>query len=220
MYHAPHPQLHQTRRVQRLLNGSELGTLAGIADPFLAVTIFSSIATSARLEPAQCHEAVSYIPGQGLRWSIADGGVSHLNSGVAGRSGFHILFALPSGAQIRENLHVDFANDDIPAVIFRHAEVKVLAGRYHGLLGPVMSPVIRPLIMDVMIDREAELMLPVSEGHSALVYVFGGAAAVGLTLVDCDRAAVLSDGNLIRLISGAEPVRALVMTAQPLGLNC
>ena len=114
--------------------------------------------------------------------------------------------------------HIEIAPEDIPCVIYpkSKSEVKVLAGRYHGLIGPISPPTTQPMILDVRLTPEAEITLPVPESHVGFVYVYEGAMAVERALLNRGQAGILGDGNVLTLVAGALPCRALVLTARVL----
>ncbi|MGZ3298815.1 MAG: hypothetical protein ACXU8U_11870 [Asticcacaulis sp.] len=104
------------------------------------------------------------------------------------------------------------AGDDVPAVIFKDAEVRVLSGRFHGLLGPISGEAgARPLVCEVLLKVEAEMVLPAVQG--GLVYAIEGAVAVGRTLINQGQTGILDEyGDMLAIVAGGEPARVLVMT--------
>ncbi len=240
MFMSAYPQVHRARRVSRLVraipSGNVTATMAeagGFLDPIL---MFEEISTTEALDDRSFRgvEAVTYMLQGRLRHGgsyghgeVEEGGVLWL---TAGRGVTHAQAPLPSndgvrGARLRlaastaegaaTPSHRDIPAEDIPAVIFKSAEVRMLAGQFHGLIGPIM-PAARPFIADVQLKREGEVALDIPEGYQGLVYVFEGGVAIEQTLVNPGQAAVLEDGNLLNLVAGGDGARALVVMARPL----
>jgi redox-sensitive bicupin YhaK (pirin superfamily) len=155
----------------------------------------------------------------GAQWMTAGRGIVHseMPEQADGRMhGFQLWLNLAAADKMVEPAWRDIDADDIPAVIFRNAEVRLLAGRYHGLKGPVDSRATRPLIADISLAAEAEVVLPIPEDHAGFVYVFEGGVAVAQTLINPGEAGLLTAGNVVTLVAGGAPARALVVTGKPL----
>jgi redox-sensitive bicupin YhaK (pirin superfamily) len=59
------------------------------------------------------------------------------------------------------------------------ARVRVIAGEYDRIKGPVTEIAIKPLYMDITLDSGAEIDLPTKLGHFVIAYVFEGAGCFG-----------------------------------------
>ena len=158
----------------------------------------------------------------GVQWLSMASGVIHSEltqpDAVTGRGhGFRLWINLPGREKkLAPHWHA-IAPEDIPAVIFKDAEVRVLAGRYHGLQGPVAPPTTRPFIADVLLKPDAEVTLPVPLGHQGFVFAFENGVAVGETLVNRGQAGILGDfGDRLTLAAGQNGARVLVVTGAPL----
>jgi len=130
--------------------------------------------------------------------------------------GFQIWLNLPASEKMLAPTYRDFAARDIPAVIFEQAEVRLLAGQFHGLIGPVAPPSTQPFIADVILGQEGEISLPLPEDNEGFVYVFEGGVAVENTLVNVGQAGFLDRGSRIELVAGQNGARALIVTAKPI----
>jgi len=159
----------------------------------------------------------------GVQWLSMARGVSHAEraqvDAETGRGhGFRLWINLPAAEKMLPPQWRAIAPDEIPAVIFKDAEVRVLAGRYHGLQGPVTPPTTKPFIADVLLKPDAEITLPVPHGHRGFIYAFENGVAVGKTLVNQGQAGILGDiGDRVTLAAGQSGGRALLVTGAPLG---
>jgi hypothetical protein len=59
--------------------------------------------------------------------------------------------------------------------------------------------------------------VPVSAGHTAVIYVFDGAARSGKASLPKGTLAVLGDGTRIRVTAGTEGAALLLIAGRPLG---
>lgn len=156
----------------------------------------------------------------GVQWLTAASGLMQTEMPVpqdGALQGFQIWLNLPASEKRLAPAYRDFAARDIPAVIFEQAEVRLLAGQFHGLLGPVTPPSTQPFIVDVILGDEGEISLPIPEGNEGFVYVFKGGVAIERTLVNAGQAGFLSSGSRLDLVAGQMGARALVVTARPIG---
>ncbi len=160
------------------------------------------------------------VPTGGLHQMVVGRGSVHTEDAVPVRGilhGFQVYLNLPAAEKLQAPHDNIFDAADIPSVIFGNAEIHVIAGRYHGLMGPVVSQATQPLMLDITLQPEAEVVLPVPDGYAALAYVFEGGVAIEQVLVDTGDIAVLTTGTVLKLAAGATASRVLVLAAKPLG---
>ncbi len=224
-------------KLKRVIGGEALPDL----DPFLAFDELTAT-TAEGIDggfPGQTHrgfESITYVTRGRLRYSdnsgcesvIGTGGAQWLTSG-RGRvhsempeladgevQAFQLWLNLPAAEKMQPPVFRAIDAVDIPAVIFPKAEVRVIAGRYHGLLGPVAPPATQPFIAEVVLKAEGELILPVDEAYDGFIYVYEGGVAVGQTLISHGQAGILDRGDVLNLTAGQVGARLLVLTASPL----
>jgi len=163
------------------------------------------------------------ITSGGIQWLTMAGGIVHAEDTrpdpITRRGhGFRLWINLPAGEKALPPRWRSIAAADIPAVIFKEAEVRVVAGRYHGLEGPVAPPTTKPFIADVLLQPDGEITLPIPGGHQGFVYAFENGIAIGESLVNRGQAAILGHvGDRLTLTAGQKGGRALVVTGAPLG---
>ena len=154
-----------------------------------------------------------------VQWLTSGSGIVHseMPEVVDGAvHGFQLWLNLPAAEKSQPAAYRDIQAVDVPAVIFSKAEVRVLAGKYHGLMGPLTPPTTQPFIVDVSLKAEGELTLPILEDHEGFIYVFDGGVAVEQSLINAGQAGILEHGNLLNLAAGQTGARLLIVTARPL----
>ena len=162
------------------------------------------------------------IKGGGVQWLSMARGVIHsehttTDAETGQGHGFRLWINLPAKEKMLAPQWRAIEAEDIPAVIFKDAEVRVLAGRYHGLLGPVAPPTTKPFIADISLKPDAEITLPVPSGYQGFIYPFEHGVAVGETLLNRGQAGILADdGDRVTLTAGQDGARALLVAGIPL----
>jgi quercetin 2,3-dioxygenase len=168
------------------------------------------------------HEGV-LVPG-GVQWMTAGRGIVHseMPEQQEGRMrGFQLWLNLPAKDKMCPPAYQEFGPERIPVVSpARGVHVKVIAGRVGTVIGPVVQPATDPTYLDIELNGQASFVQALPPGHSAFIYVFEGELAVGsgatLAHLPKQTLAVLGAGLKVRLQSGAETVRAILVAGCPL----
>jgi len=161
----------------------------------------------------------------GVQWMTAGRGVIHseMPEQESGRMrGFQLWINLPAAEKMGDPGYRDIPPEAIPTrTLAGGIVVKVIAGRFEHagevVTGAVEKVATAPLYLDLELPADSALTLPVTPGHTALVYVYDGAVIVAGLPVPAQRLAVLGDGDAVVLEGGAEGGRALLLAARPLG---
>ncbi len=199
------------------------GTISG-AFPETPHRGFESLAyvLEGRLSHDDTRGNVGDVTAGGIQWLTMASGLIHAEhtqpDAETGRGhGFRLWINLPACEKMLEPQWQAIAAEDIPAVIFKTAEVRVLAGRFHGLEGPVSPPTTRPFIADVVLKPDGEVTLPIPLGYRGFIFAIDQGVAVGETLVNRGQAGILGDfGDELTLTAGQTGARVLVVSGAPL----
>jgi redox-sensitive bicupin YhaK (pirin superfamily) len=177
-----------------------------------------------------------------IQWMTAGRGIIHqeMPTGDAdGRMhGFQLWANLPSSLKMTAPRYQDVQATDVPVTVEDDGtEVRIVCGHYRGKRGPVHDIAAKPVYLDIWIPTRKRKVLPVETTSHAFAYVFAGArkfcnasqplavptepagwadptppaAAYNRTLVLFDR------GDEIEIEAGADGVRFLLVSGQPLG---
>ncbi|GGZ25035.1 pirin family protein [Asticcacaulis endophyticus] len=130
--------------------------------------------------------------------------------------GFQLWLNLPAKEKMLDPKYQDIPAATIPEITYDDAHLKVIAGEYRHLKGPIASPTTQPFIVDVTLKADGDIGLPVPVDHDGFVYVFDGAVEIDHTVVTKGQAAVLTAGQSLVLTAGSDGARALVVTGKPL----
>src|SRR5580704_2237153 len=166
-----------------------------------------------------------------VQWMTAARGIIHseMPQQTEGRMrGFQLWINLPAKEKMKPAHYRDIAARDIPVLELAAGAIKVIAGTVtlegRTVSGPVNSPneplSTDPLYLDLHLRAGGEIVVPVTRGHHALVYVYEGEARIGpkagAQTVPQRAAGVLSDGEDVGIQAGAHGARLLLLAGRPL----
>lgn len=166
------------------------------------------------------HEGV-VGPGD-VQWMTAGKGILHSETPeqVAGlMHGFQLWINLPGKKKLAKPSYAEVPAAQIPVVTTAEGhQVKVIAGSWHDVTGPLQRPDTHPLYLDIQLNNEQPLFVPIPASHNALVYVVSGEPVVGGQRVTARRMAVLENNPQATgvLLQGQPGEQLLVLSGQPL----
>jgi redox-sensitive bicupin YhaK (pirin superfamily) len=161
-----------------------------------------------------------------VQWMTAGRGILHeempqRHNGVL--EGFQLWVNLPAKDKMMHPRYQDVPAARIP-VVERDGgiHIRVIAGEVDGVPGPVTDIVADPLFLDVVIPPHSRFIQVVERRHTALAYVFEGAGTLGLadgsagTDIRATQLAIFGDGDFLKVQTGDEVVRFLLIAGKPL----
>jgi redox-sensitive bicupin YhaK (pirin superfamily) len=143
-----------------------------------------------------------------VQWMTSGRGIMHEEMPQRGPNGlvngFQLWVNLPAAEKMSTPRYQEVTADSIPAAEVGGAHVRVVAGEYTGVIGPVTEISARPLYMDVILEPGAEIRLTVPEDHQAVAYIFEGEGVFGgdEILVEAVRMIVFGGGEVIQARGG------------------
>ena len=223
-------------KLNRVIGGPDLPQL----DPFLLLDEFRSDDAADYLagfpeHPHRGFETVTYMlagrmrhrdnqvntgllgPGS-VQWMTAGRGIVHSEmpeqeNGLM--QGFQLWVNLPAKDKMTAPRYQDIEPGRIPEVESTGARVRVIAGSYRGVRGPVQADATAPLYLDVFLeDGEFEAAVPVE--HNAFVYVYEGSLELAGRAVTRGELAVLRGGDKVAASAGAAGARFILVAGRPL----
>lgn len=161
-----------------------------------------------------------------VQWMTSGRGILHEEMPRRGPSGliigFQLWVNLPAALKMSQPRYQEISADSIPMVDEDGARLRVVAGEYSGVSGPVTEIAARPLYLDVALERGAQIHLPLAADHFALAYVFEGEGFFGVEsdrsgeFVQAVRMLVLEDGDAFSVRAGEAGVRFMLMAGAPI----
>lgn len=161
-----------------------------------------------------------------VQWMTSGRGILHEEMPRRGPEGtiygFQLWVNLPAALKMTTPHYQEVNAQSIPTDKKDGVKVRLVAGEYSGISGPVTEIAAQPLYMDVTLEPGTTFTQAIPDGHTAVVYVFegqasfGGANEQGAEFVQSVRMAVLSDGESLRVQTGTtDPVRFMLMAGAP-----
>jgi hypothetical protein len=162
-----------------------------------------------------------------VQWMTSGRGILHEEMPRRGPDGviqgFQLWVNLPAAQKMSAPRYQEITADSIPALEQGGARVRLVAGAYAGMTGPVTEIAAQPIYLDVELEAGAGFRLPLPAGHTAVAYVFEGKGTFGSsggseTIDATPRMVVLEGGDEVHAQASAEtPMRFMLMAGAPFG---
>lgn len=215
-------------------------------DPFLMLDMFSSDKPDDYIagfppHPHRGFETVTYmldgkmlhrdhmgneglLKSGGVQWMTAGRGVIHeerpqQESGLM--RGFQLWVNLPAAEKMKPAAYQNIEPEEVVEIVEPKVQMRLVAGQLtrEGKLytGPVGGISTQPMFVDIKMEPNASLDLPLDKGLHGFVYLFEGAVNLNEQLIPFESAAELSDGDRLVLKTSDSAARLLLIAAKPLG---
>ena len=156
-----------------------------------------------------------------MQWMTAGGGIMHeeMPRGVNDHmEGFQIWVNLPAKLKMCSPRYQEIKAADIPTASPDNViKVKVIAGEFAGVHGPVTEIAADPTYLDVELDAGVRFRQGIPAGHTAFAYLFQGDGDFGGKTLEATRLVIFGDGNQVEVTAGKQGARFLLVSGKPLG---
>jgi redox-sensitive bicupin YhaK (pirin superfamily) len=136
--------------------------------------------------------------------------------------GFQLWVNLPAALKMSQPRYQEVSEDSIPIVERDGAKVRVVAGEFDGVQGPVAEIAANPVYFDVQLSPATQFVQPIPEGHTTVAYVFNGRGAFGLDAdnlgenVEAVNMVVFNDGDQLKVQAPPDAsVRFMLIAGKP-----
>jgi quercetin 2,3-dioxygenase len=218
----------------------------GLLDPFLLLDFFGSddpkdFMAGFPWHPHRGIETVTYmldgkvehgdsmgnsgVIGKGdIQWMTAGSGIIHQEMPKSDGSrmyGFQLWVNLPASHKMIAPRYQDIPAATVPEVVLDNkVKVKVIAGKYNGVTGPVTNIIADPEYFDVEMPANAEFIADISPEYTAFAYVFEGEASFDESRTDplhAGKGALFGHGPQLRATTGEKGARFILISGKPIG---
>ena len=165
----------------------------------------------------------------GVQWMTAGRGIIHseMPQQENGRMrGFQLWINLPANEKMKPAGYRDIPATDVAELeLTGGGTIRVVAGRLDiggrrvaGAVNADREMATDPIYLDVTLQADASVAIPLPESHTACIYVFEGDLGVGSPgkRLETHSAGILSGGDSVLLSARASGCRALVLAGKPL----
>ncbi len=155
------------------------------------------------------------------QWMTAGSGIIHqeMPKRVEGAMrGFQLWANLPSSNKMMNPRYRDLKESGIPEVRTDEGiRVKIIAGEFGGVQGPIKEIVTEPEYLDVFIPPKTEFRHIIMKDHTVMAYVFEGQGIFSQDkLIESDRLVIFDKGNEIVVSTGDCSTRFLLISGKPI----
>jgi quercetin 2,3-dioxygenase len=134
--------------------------------------------------------------------------------------GFQLWVNLPAAQKMSQPRYQEVKENSIPCVEEQGVSVRVVAGEYQGVKGPVTEISAQPVYMDVTLQPGVEFRLPVPEKDQVIAYLFEGEAGFGEPeeFAQAISMVVFEEEDEVRVQAGpGSEARFMLMAGAPFG---
>lgn len=181
------------------------------------------------------------ISGGGVQWMTAGSGVIHEEMPSGNErgevAGFQLWANLPASEKMMPPRYRDIRSSEIPVLrLDNGVEIRIICGGYAQSTGPVSGIAIDPEYLDITLPPNASFTHGMPGGRKAFAYVIGGKGVFcnqdepfgydteGVSYFDMESSALAENGTLvlfgdgesITITTGADPLRMLLISGNPL----
>ena len=164
-----------------------------------------------------------------IQWMTAGSGIYHQEMPLGDLSGkmygFQLWANLPKKNKMINPKYRGIIAKDIPEVTKENGIIiKIIAGSYEGISGPIKDVVINPEYFDITIPKGIEHIQDTIKDYCVMFYIFEGAGYIE-TLIDGsvehkkieNRNMILfEEGEKIKIIAGETDLRFLMISGKPI----
>lgn len=161
-----------------------------------------------------------------VQWMTSGGGIMHeempRRSPEGNVYGFQLWVNLPAALKMSQPRYQEVSEDSIPIAERDGAKVRVVAGEFDGVQGPVAEIAANPVYFDVQLNPATQFVQPIPEGHTTVAYVFKGKGTFGLDAdnlgenVEAVHLVVFNDGDQLKVQAPPDAsVRFMLIAGAP-----
>ena len=161
-----------------------------------------------------------------VQWMTSGRGILHEEMPQPGPlgtiMGFQLWVNLPAAEKMSQPRYQEVTAQEIPTVENQGARVRIVAGEYQGVNGPVTEIAAQPIYMDVTLEPGVEFQLPVTAGHTTMAYIFEGEGTFSLDsagighLIPAVHLVVFGEGDQLFVRAGTSTeMRFMLMSGAP-----
>lgn len=159
-----------------------------------------------------------YLAPGSIQWMTAGRGIIHeempqQEDGMLW--GFQLWVNLPARDKMTDPRYQDIPPQDIPEQSFEAGLVRILAGHYQGIAGPVQGIATEPNFFDVRFQQTGTWQHSLKAQHTGFIYVYQGTVTLGDDIIEAGEVGILTEGEHLEIHAEAQS-GLLLVAGQPL----
>ncbi|MDH4274283.1 MAG: pirin family protein [Gammaproteobacteria bacterium] len=156
----------------------------------------------------------------GAQWMKAASGIIHSEMPQQSDGlmrGFQLWINLPAREKMSDPDYQEISPEGIPMHTSAGIEVRIIAGEYQGIRGPVNDPNTQALYFDIALTKGRTFSTAVNPNMRGFVYVFEGAAALDTQTLPQHQLAIVDGGDSLTMTAPDQDARCILVMGLPLG---
>jgi len=155
-----------------------------------------------------------------VQWMTSGSGILHEEMPFRDQSGvidgFQLWVNLPAALKMKPPRYQEFKSTSIPEAEGKGYRVRVVAGSFDMVNGPVSEIAAQPVYLEVALEPGTEFHKLIPKGHTVLAYIYEGEGVFGEDR-QCESVilAVFGDGEEFRVQAGRKLLRFMLMAGAP-----
>lgn len=155
-----------------------------------------------------------------VQWMTAGSGIIHqempkVKNGLM--KGFQLWVNLPAEHKMTAPRYQEYSSDTIPRITKGNTEIKIIAGDYEGITGPVRGMYMRPLYLDINLDKNSDILIPINKSYNSFAYILEGSGFFeNDSLIQNGKLVIFSKGESVKVITGNDSIRFILVAGKPL----
>ncbi len=153
-----------------------------------------------------------------LQWMSSGKGIYHQEMPVnspEGYQGFQFWVNLPAKEKLKEPDYKYIKKGEMKSHIEKGLEVKVIAGKYQGITGPIDKSNLGITMLHIILDKDQEIELNREKGKEGYIFLFEGKALVDKVNIQSVAAYTLNEGTF-KLKSKSSKVQFIYAEGNPI----
>jgi redox-sensitive bicupin YhaK (pirin superfamily) len=157
-----------------------------------------------------------------VQWMTSGGGIMHEEMPQQGEDGhmegFQLWVNLPAKLKMSKPRYQEIPGKTIPIVQSDPGvSIKLIAGEYNGVHGPVTEIAADPTYLDVSLEADSDFNISIPSDHTVFAYLYKGSADFCGTQVNATHLVIFDKGDEIEISAGKEGSKFLLVSGKPLG---
>ncbi len=160
------------------------------------------------------------ITGGDCQWMTAGSGIIHQEMPQQAERmwGVQIWLNLSAADKMCPPAYGDITSAKVPVIEKEGAIVRIIGGNYRGTPGAFQGRYLKPLFLDVELQKDKTWTLDTSEKDTVYIYIFSGSIITAEKHSYAEKSALLfGKGEILSLTAGERGLRCIVLAAPPLG---
>lgn len=159
-----------------------------------------------------------------VQWMTAGSGIVHQEMPKQEEGlmwGFQLWANLPSSHKMMDPRYRDLKAENIPIIYLNddNVKIKIICGTVEGVNGPVEDIITEPEYLDIEIQPGTQFIRNIPKDHNVFAYTIAGEGYFDhkkLELVKKETLVLFKEGERVKIRSGEEPLRLLLISGKPI----